>query len=301
MSILSAVHGGISTILSNLFVTVPYPETSFQNKTAIVTGSNVGLGLEASRHLARLGVEKLIMAVRNVEKGEAARLDVLQSTGRNANTVEVWEVDMASYESVKSFAARVETLPRIDLVLANAGIAMTVFSTAEDNEASVVVNVISTFLLCILLLPKLRQSSVSYGITPRVVIPNSALHYMASTKELEASLDIFESLNDPKTSNMAGRYPLTKLLVIYAVRELAERSKDSKEPLVIFNTPNPSFCKSELRRDLNSPAFKMYQNLLARSSEEGSRTLVDGLVAGPDSHGQYLTNCHVQVYVLIAQ
>jgi hypothetical protein len=37
---------------------------------------------------------------------------------------------------------------------------------------------------------------------------------------------------------------------------------------------------------------------MARSTEEGSRALVHGLLADQESNGQYLNNCHVQRYVL---
>jgi NADP-dependent 3-hydroxy acid dehydrogenase YdfG len=50
----------------------PIPTASFNGKTAIVTGSNVGLGREACRHMVRLGASQVILACRNVEKGKAA-------------------------------------------------------------------------------------------------------------------------------------------------------------------------------------------------------------------------------------
>jgi retinol dehydrogenase-12 len=38
----------------------------------MVTGSNVGLGLEAAKHFARMNPKRLVMAVRNHAKGEKA-------------------------------------------------------------------------------------------------------------------------------------------------------------------------------------------------------------------------------------
>jgi hypothetical protein len=89
---------------------------------------------------------------------------------------------------------------------------------------------------------------------------------------------------------MSTRYNLSKLLVIYVVREVVARMKSGKAS-VIVNTPNPSYCKSGLLRDSTVPAPP---DFLARSTEMGSRALVHGLLAGPESNGQYLTNCHVQ-------
>ncbi|KAJ9230632.1 hypothetical protein DTO169E5_8328 [Paecilomyces variotii] len=298
MSLASTAHGAFSTVFSNLFISLPYPNTSFENQTIIVTGSNTGLGFEASRHLVRLGVHKLIMAVRNVEKGEKAKREILTSTNRPDDCIEVWPVDMDSYESVKKFSARISTsLDRLDGVLANAGIMTTEFRMSEDNERTITVNVVATFLLILLLLPKLHESAEKYKINPRIVSVNSALHYVAPTKELDPNdnnnNEIFSRLNNPQTADMSGRYAVSKLLVLYAVRELAERLR-ARKPLVIINTPNPSFCKSGLMGNDVSFAERTAEKLLARSTEMGSRALVHGLSSGVESHGEYLTNCHVQ-------
>ncbi|KAF9560359.1 hypothetical protein CPC08DRAFT_636699 [Agrocybe pediades] len=46
--------------------------TDLTGKTVIVTGSNIGLGLETARHFARMKPGKLIVACRSKEKGLAA-------------------------------------------------------------------------------------------------------------------------------------------------------------------------------------------------------------------------------------
>jgi len=297
MSLFSAIYGTFDVIFSS-FLSLPYPtaDASLKQQTVIVTGANTGLGLEASRHLVRLGVDKLVMGVRNLQKGEDAKRDILASTKRKESCIEVWQLDMDSYDSVKTFASRATNLPRLDAVMANAGILTPTFSVIAENERTIATNVVSTFLLGMLILPKLRQSAEQFGIVPRFVIPNSALHYMAPLKELDVKEgEIFTRLNNPKTADMEGRYPLSKLLVIYAVRELADRLKSSQKPLVIINTPNPSFCKSGLLRDTDmGVTARMMENMLARSTEMGSRALLHGLLSGVESNGQYLSNCHVQ-------
>lgn len=298
MSLISVAHGLTSTILSNFFIHLPYPNANLQGQTIIVTGSNTGLGFEASRHLVRLGVGKLIMAVRNMQKGEAARRELLASEKIGDSSIEVWLLDMDSYSSVKEFASRASNLPRLDVVLANAGVCTSIFSVTEDNERTITTNVVSTFLLVLLLLPKLRQSAEQFGIVPRIVIPNSALHYLAPVKELNVNGGgLFANLNNKNTADMTSRYPVSKLLVVYVVRELSDRLRNSKKPLVIINTPNPSYCKSQLLRDPGlSTSFlvKMGERVFARSTEAGSRALVHGILSGPESHGQYMTNCHIQ-------
>ncbi|WKT49331.1 Short-chain dehydrogenase/reductase SDR [Fusarium oxysporum f. sp. vasinfectum] len=278
MSIASSIYGISSTIYSNLFINLPYPETKddLSDKIMIVTGSNTGLGFEASQHLLRLGVGKLIMAVRSLDKGEKARKELLQLTKRSPESIEVWHLDMASYESVKSFSARaIAELPTIDVVLANAGLATSdKFSMAEDNERTITVN------------------KSSYP--GKFVIPNSATHYWAPIKELipdEKADKIFSRLNNPEKSIMESRYYVSKLIVLYITREIAARLSASEKSSVIINAPNPSYCKSGLLREKQEVAPP---DFMARTSEMGSRALVAGVLAGQESNGQYMNNCQVR-------
>lgn len=293
MSALSSLHGVVHTIFSNFFVTLPVPKPhgDMSKQIFIVTGSNGGLGLELNRQLLKNGAGKLIMAVRNPSKGEAARRDLLTSTSRDDASVEVWPLDMEDYDSIKAFSTRVNTLPRLDGVCANAGIMTTTFSLSAGSEKTLNVNVISVFLLFFLLLPKMREHEKLTGTPSTFVIPNSALHYIAPIKEFDPPHAIFTRLNDPAKADMSGRYPLSKLLVIWIIRELAAQGSH----LPVVNTPNPSFCQSELLREDTRAVTKLAERLLARTTEMGSRALYHGLVAGREAHGQYLTNCHVQV------
>ncbi|KAF3389021.1 Short chain dehydrogenase yanD [Penicillium rolfsii] len=292
----STIKGVSSTIYSNLFIELPVQKGDLTGQTIIVTGANQGLGYEASRHFLLLGVERLIMAVRTLAKGETARLKLLKDTGRDPNVIDVWELDMDSYASVKSFATRVEILPRLDALLANAGLATTTFSMSEDNEKTITVNVVSTFLLVLLLLPKLRESASEFNICPRVSIVNSALHYVAPLAEIDvpSQASIFSRLNNKETADMESRYPLSKLLVLFAVRALANRLEKSKGPLIVVNAPNPSWCKSQLLREDKSAGTRMAARMMARSTEEGSRALVHGILSGKESSGQYIDNCQVK-------
>ncbi|KAL8846964.1 MAG: hypothetical protein Q9221_007977 [Calogaya cf. arnoldii] len=83
-----------------LFVNLPYPFTPFTDQTIIVTGSNTGLGLEAARHYVRLGAAKVILAVRSLEIGAAAK-ESLEETENRVGVVEVWHLDLSSYDFVK--------------------------------------------------------------------------------------------------------------------------------------------------------------------------------------------------------
>lgn len=156
------------------FASLPYPSADFSSRTVIVTGANTGLGLEAARHFARLGASKVILACRNIEKGEAAKQGIEASPG----VLEVWQVDLSSYESVKEFCARAQQLDRLDVLVENAGVMLPHYEEAEDMEVTITVNVISTFLMAMLLLPKLRADGTKFNMIPHIVVVGSNSHAM---------------------------------------------------------------------------------------------------------------------------
>jgi NAD(P)-dependent dehydrogenase (short-subunit alcohol dehydrogenase family) len=162
-------------VYRQIFTTPPPPTKDISGKTVIVTGANVGLGFEAARHYVKLNAAKVILACRNLEKGEAAKKEIESSTGRNV--VEVWQLDLSSYESVKQFAKRAQGLDRLDILLENAGINTTSFKLAEDNESTITVNVVSTFLLALLMLPKLQESGRKHNTIPNLAIVSSEVHF----------------------------------------------------------------------------------------------------------------------------
>ncbi|KAK9483906.1 hypothetical protein V1527DRAFT_471573 [Lipomyces starkeyi] len=276
----------MSFLYSQLFIRPPYPTKSFTDQIVIVTGSNVGLGFEAARHFARLNAAKVILAVRNTSAGEKARQSIEASTGRSG-VCEVWQLDLASYDSVKAFAARaLSELLRLDIVLENAGIATRSFSLVEGHESTITVNVISTVLLGLLLLPKLKQTAKEFpGASPHLSIVTSEVHAWTGMPEWKAE-NAFTALDDEKTANMQERYPTSKLLEVLVVRELAPRLADSG---VILNMLNPGLCHSQLARNAGWRLW-LLKLLLARSTEVGSRTLLAAAAAGEESHGAYMTD-----------
>ena len=272
-------------IYNQLFVKPAYPTASFAGQTVIVTGSNTGLGKEAARHFVRLGASKVILAVRNLEAGEAAKRDIEISTKANATTIEVWPLDLASYDSVKSFAKRASQLSRLDVLLENAGIASSrKFILGEGHEIKITVNVISTFLLALLMLPKLKASTREYNTNPRLTIVTSEVHAFTQFPERNEP-NIFQALDDEKKLR-PDRYPISKLLEVLAVRQLAPKLEKSG---VVLNMLSPGLCHSELARDAGW-GLAIMKFFLARSTEVGSRTLVAAAVAGQESHGKFMNN-----------
>ncbi|KAF2119284.1 hypothetical protein BDV96DRAFT_514799 [Lophiotrema nucula] len=285
-------------IRSQFFTKLPVPTSSFAGQTVIITGANTGLGLEAARHIVRLGAEKVILAVRTVAKGEAAARDIISSTKVKSNTVEVWQLDLSDYESVKAFGARVATLDRLDAVIQNAGILTNNFDVLEDNESHITVNVISATLVGLGALPKLKETSIRFGVKTRLEFVGSDMQWIAKYKESETSGSILDALAKKEGADMGDRYAVSKLLLLYTVREIAARQPLGKAR-VIVDCVTPGACASDIFRDdmswLRSVIQGFMVSLFARTTEVGSRALVHGVK--PDlednAHGAFLQDCKV--------
>jgi NAD(P)-dependent dehydrogenase (short-subunit alcohol dehydrogenase family) len=278
-------------LCSQLAFTPPVPTTDCTGKTIIVTGGNTGLGKEAVRHFVRLNATKVITTSRTPEKGEASKREIEESTGRKG-VIEIWPLDLTDYENVKRFAKRVEGLERIDAVLENAGMLTDKFSMVAGNEATITVNVVSTFLLALLLLPKLRAVGKKYGFTPTLTVVSSEVQFFASFPERKAD-SIFAALNDPNTKNMSDRYWTSKLLEVLVCREIV-RNHPIDSMGVTLNFVNPGWCYSELEREGVPGPVKAIGNMLKRTTEVGSRCLVHAALCGPETHGKYMSDCTVR-------
>ncbi|KAH7095520.1 hypothetical protein FB567DRAFT_601438 [Paraphoma chrysanthemicola] len=290
------------TIFAEQYVKLPVlvDSTTCFGRTYIVTGANNGLGLETARHLVGASSARVILAVRNISAGEKAKLDIERTTRRNG-VVQVWHLDLASAESVQGFAAKAEAeLDRIDGLIENAGVWLDAWTLAEGGmEMCMTVNVINTMFLAVLMMPKLMESAKQFGLQPRLVFVVSGLGFQAmARKELTkgGKVDVFNGLNDQKQQSMGSRYALTKLVEAYAIRALAAAYPVEKTNVVI-NMVSPGICATGLARDthmLVRAAQSVLHAVVARTAEEGSRTILHAMLADEGTHGKHLSGCKVK-------
>ena len=112
-------------------------KTRLDGQTAIVTGSNAGIGYEVALDLAKRGA-RVILACRDLINGKKAMLDIRKKA--NNNNVFVERIDLASLDSVSEFAMRVlNREDKINILVNNAGlfsiyIDMALFSLKNTRE-----------------------------------------------------------------------------------------------------------------------------------------------------------------------
>jgi retinol dehydrogenase 12 len=273
--------------------TPPFPSSSYASQTVLITGASAGIGVEAARHYVRLGASKVILGIRSITKGEAVKHDIEQTTGRKG-VVEIWEVDYDSFSSVREFATRVKAeLKCLDIAILNAGVSKAAFELSPEGwEESIQVNVLSTVLLALLLLP-VMQSLATKEWTPRMVIVASGTHARIKDFPQQDAPNILEALNKPESFGpMQARYALSKLLVIYATREIAKLALGPKrEPNVIVTYLCPGGVISDLGRDYDTVFFSVvkwfFYTFVTKSTEEGSRSYLAASDLGKEAHGKY--------------
>lgn len=281
--------------------TTPTPLPSdlrITGQTAIVTGSNVGLGLAASRQLLGLGLSHLIMGVRSQAKGDAAAAQLREEFPDSQ--VSVWILDMESYDSIRAFAERCASLPRIDIVILNAGLTAASYTAVPGtgHELTMQVNYLSTALLALLLVPVLKSKKAPGATKPPVLsIVGSDSAYSAPLKTTEGPL--LAQFDDPKGYAQFSAYTSSKLLLTLFVGRLAELVDLGD---VLINVSNPGMTKGTAFGHDSSVILRMLfgviQYFLARSVEVGASVYLDAaLTRGAESHGKFISDWAIKPWV----
>jgi NAD(P)-dependent dehydrogenase (short-subunit alcohol dehydrogenase family) len=142
---------------------------------------------------------------------------------------------MGSYASVQAFSDRVKAeLPRLDVLIGNAGLGTDKFRMTEDNEEMITTNVVSLALLAFLLHPKLRETAMKYNTQTHFTVTASELYEVAKFKERKAPAgQLFATLNDKSKANMGDRYNISKLLAIFVIKQMAALSPLSSSQVIV--------------------------------------------------------------------
>lgn len=252
---------------------------SMSGKTVIITGANSGIGLEAAVGVAKLGGH-VVMACRNATKAAAAHADVVQRS--NGGSVEVLSLDLASFASIRSFAATaLERFDHIDVLLNNAGLVMrTREETVDGFEATFGVNHLGHFLLTNLLTDRIVATPGS-----RIVTVASDAHKFAGK-----GLD-FDDLQATGKYRPFNAYGKSKLANILFTRELARRLDGTG---VTANSLHPGFVASNFgRSDALGNIAMIVGRPFAISAERGALTSIF-LASNPsvaNTTGKYFYKC----------
>lgn len=207
---------------------------SMHGRVVVVTGSNVGIGLETAVGVAERGATT-VLACRNQSKAEAAAKEVTRRTWND--DVHVVALDLADLASVRKAADEIlSRWGRLDVLVNNAGGTWSERQvTAQGIEYTFGVNHLGPFYLTNLLLARLRD-----GAPSRVVCVSSVGHHFTP-----AGMH-FEDLQSERRYEGMEAYCRSKLANVLFVRELARRERAT---VLTANAAHPGWVRSSFGMD----------------------------------------------------
>jgi NAD(P)-dependent dehydrogenase (short-subunit alcohol dehydrogenase family) len=200
------------------------------NRIALVTGGNKGIGLEIVRNLAGAGCIVLLGA-RNVERGQEA-VRQLKKAGRDG--VHFLAIDVTRQETITAAAKQIESeYGRLDILMNNAGINLRGDGLPGAADVSAVEKVFDTNFFGALrvaqtMLPLLRNSAAG-----RIVNISSGLG------SLTFNSDPTWTGRDVKLIGYNASKAALNMLTVHLAYEL----RDTK---IKVNSANPGYTKTDL-------------------------------------------------------
>jgi NAD(P)-dependent dehydrogenase (short-subunit alcohol dehydrogenase family) len=247
----------------------------------IVTGGTGGLGYWASEQLAAAGAS-VVIAARSPEKGDAALASIAAHVpGADVRFV---RLDLADLASVEAAAAELAALPRIDSLIANAGVLSTGgrSTTAGGFETMMGTNLLGHAALIARLLPALEAQDAA-----RIVHLGSISHefFRLDLDDLQSERGRFREFRS---------YGRSKLAVMTYGFELDRRLRAAGSPVSSL-IAHPGFAVDELtphREILPTPktgsrVTRIAMRTAAQGKDKGAWPLVAAATSTQAAGGQY--------------
>ncbi len=250
-----------------------------QQRVALITGANTGIGRVTALELAKQGMH-VFVACRSKKRTQEL-LDEARSVAPDAK-VEWLSLDLASFESIhqcaKAFLSR--GLP-LHLLINNAGLGGAKGVTKEGFELAFGVNHLGHFLLTSLLLERIQSSAPA-----RIVTVASRAHRRAPAMDWEA-------LRAPTRSRFAvAEYGVSKLANILFSAELGRRLQGTG---VTTYSLHPGVVASEVWRSAPGWLQAVIKPFMLSPEQGAATTLYCALDTGlSDQTGLYYDKCRVK-------
>ncbi|MEO9827025.1 MAG: 3-hydroxybutyrate dehydrogenase [Paracoccaceae bacterium] len=225
---------------------------SLTGKTAVITGSNSGIGLGIAWEMARAGADVVLNSYTDNEEDHALAAEIAKETGV---TVRYIQADMSKGDECR---ALVEKAGACDILINNAGIQhvapMPDFPT-EKWDAIIAINMSSAFHTTAAALPKMRAAgwgrviniASAHGLTasPYKSAYVTAKHGVVGMTKVAA----LETAREPITANaICPGYVLTPLVeaqIPSTAKEYDMTEEEAVEKVILDRQPSKEFATVE--------------------------------------------------------
>ncbi|WP_170344113.1 3-hydroxybutyrate dehydrogenase [Ruegeria atlantica] len=225
---------------------------SLSGKTAIITGSNSGIGLGVARELAKAGADVVLNSFTDRDEDHALAAEIAKETGTNARYI---KADMSKSEECRSL---IEQAGSCDILVNNAGIQhvspIDKFPV-EKWDAIIAINMNSAFHTTAAALPMMRKAgwgrvvniASAHGLTasPYKAAYVAAKHGVVGMTKTVA----LETAQEPITCNaICPGYVLTPLVesqIPDTMKEYNMSREDVVKNILLERQPSKEFATVE--------------------------------------------------------
>ena len=257
--------------------------SDLEGKTVVVTGANTGIGFETAAKLALRGAH-VVLACRNVEKGEAAagRINAAVEEEGEGREVEGGKasfvrLDLGDLESVMEcvdFVAR--EVGEVDILVCNAGIMFPPFATtAQGFESTWGVNHLGHFTLVTHLLPSMAPQG-------RVVVLSSSAHTMSDSPFPQSAAEYARTTS----------YGASKLSNLLFTRSLQAKLVETGSEITVYAV-HPGVVSTELLRHVSilEAISAPFRFITCQTPEMGAQTSLFCALSPDARPGEYHADC----------
>jgi NAD(P)-dependent dehydrogenase (short-subunit alcohol dehydrogenase family) len=239
-----------------------------KGKICMITGANSGIGKATAIGLAKLGAS-LVLVCRDQTRAENAIAEIKEKTGNQS--IDLILADLSSQKSVLDLVSEFsKKYDKLHVLINNAGVNLHKQIFTEDGiETTFAVNYLAHFMLCNLLLDKLKKTR------------SARILNVASSVQAK-SID-FEDLYGDHHYSQWKAYSQSKLAVVLFTYEFARKIEGSG---VSVNCLHPGFVKTNMVRKYR-PFVKYFYHLIGLfmlTPKRGAKTTIY-LASSPEING----------------
>lgn len=222
---------------------------SISGKSAVITGSNSGIGLGVAQELARLGVDVVLNSFTNREEDHALARQIAEEHGVSARYI---QADMSKADECRGL---IEQAGRCDILVNNAGIQFVAAIEdlpTEKWDAIIAINLSSAFHTTAIALPMMRAAgwgrvvniASAHGLTasPYKSAYIAAKHGLVGLSKTTA----LETAEEPITCNaICPGYVLTPLVEAQIPDQMKAHGMDREtvvKEVMLLRQPSREFA-----------------------------------------------------------